>query len=80
MVDVDEFHGELARPHGFARLHGEELGALGQAVLLQLEPDQAGGKAGAVDGHVDLLEHVRMAPTWSSWPWVMNSPRIRRGS
>ena len=28
-------------------------------MLLQFEPDETGGKAGAVDGHVDLLEHVR---------------------
>ena len=58
VVHVDELHGELARPDALARLHGDELGGLHQLVLLQLQLDEAGGEAGAVDGHVHLLEHV----------------------
>ena len=58
VVHMDEFHGELARPDAFASLHGDELRGLHQLVLLQLQLDEAGGEAGAVDGHVDLLEDV----------------------
>ena len=55
---MEELHGELAGPDALARLHGDELGALHQAVLLQLQLDEARGEPGAVDGHVHLLEHV----------------------
>ena len=55
---MDELHVKLAGPHGLARLHGDELRALDRAVLLQLELDETGGEAGAVNGHVDLLEHI----------------------
>ena len=55
---MDELHLELARPDGLARLHGDELGGLQQAVLLQLQLDQPRRQPGAVDGHVDLLQHV----------------------
>ncbi len=58
MVDMDELHVELACPDGLAGLYGDELGALDQLVLLQLQLDEAGGEAGAVNGHVDLLENV----------------------
>ena len=36
VVGVDELHGELARPDHLARLAGDELGLVQQAVLLQL--------------------------------------------
>ena len=55
---MDELHGELARPNALACLHSDELGGLHQLVLLQLQLDETGGEAGAVDGHVDLLENV----------------------
>ena len=58
VVHMDELHGELARPDALACLHSDELGGLHQLVLLQLQLDEAGGEAGAVDGHVDLLEDV----------------------
>ena len=50
--------GELPRPDGTARLHGDELGALDETVLLQFQLDEAGGEAGAVDGHVHLFKDV----------------------
>ena len=62
MVHMDELHGELPRPDGLAGLHGNELGAPGQSVLLQLQLDEARSKAGAVDGQVHLLEDVRDGP------------------
>ena len=62
VVHMDELHGELPRPDGLARLHGDELGALDQAVLLQLQLDEARGKPGAVDGHVYLLEDIGNGP------------------
>ena len=55
---MEELHVELAGPDHLARLHGDEPGGLHQAVLLQLQLDEAGGKAGAVNGHVHLLEHI----------------------
>ena len=58
VVHMDEFHGEFACPDGFARVHGDELGGFHQLVLLQLQPDQSGGEAGAVNGDIDLLEHI----------------------
>ena len=58
MVHMDELHGELACPDALARLYGDELGGFHQLVLLQLQLDETGGEAGAVDGHVDLLEHI----------------------
>ena len=51
-----------SRPDALARLHGDELGGLCKAVLLQLELDEARGEAGAVDGHVHLLEHIGDGP------------------
>ena len=58
VVHMDELHSELSRPDGLAGLHSDELGALGQAVLLQLQLDEPGGKTGAVDGQVYLLEDI----------------------
>ena len=58
MVHMDELHGELACPDALARLYGDELGGFHQLVLLQLQLDETGGEAGAVDGHVDLFEHI----------------------
>ena len=55
VVDVDKLHVEFPRSDGPARVHSDELGALHQAVLLQLQGDESGGEAGAVDGHVHLL-------------------------
>ena len=55
---MDELHLELAGADGAARLHGDDLGGVQQLVLLELELDKAGGEAGAVDGHVHLLEHI----------------------
>ena len=59
VVYVDELHGKLACADRVACVHGDEFGGLGQAVFLQLQADQACGKAGAVDGHVDLTQNVR---------------------
>ena len=59
---MDELHVELPCPHGLPRLHGNELGGLHQPVLLQLQGDEAGGEAGAVDGHIHLLEDVGDGP------------------
>ena len=48
--------------HRLARLHRHQLGAVQQPVLLQLQLDESGGKAGAVDGHIHLLEDVGDGP------------------
>ena len=58
VVHMEELHLELAGLHSLARLHGDELGGVQQSVLLQLQLDEPGGEAGAVDGGVDLLEDV----------------------
>ena len=58
VVDVDEFHGEAAGFDGVAGLVGDELDLLVQAVLLQLQLDQAVGHGGAVDGAHHLLHGV----------------------
>ncbi len=62
VVHVDELHLELAGPHRLARLHGDQLRGAGQPVLLQLQLDQPRGEPRAVDGHIDLLEHIGDGP------------------
>ena len=58
VVGVDELHGELARLDHLARLAGDELGLVQQAVLLQLQLHQPRGHAGGVDGHVDIPQQI----------------------
>ena len=58
VVHVDELHLELSGLHRLPGLHGHQLRAVQQAVLLELQPDQPGGEAGAVNGQVDLLEDI----------------------
>ena len=58
VVGVDEFHGEFARADDLARLAGNELGLVQQAVLLQLQPDQPRGHAGGVNWGVDGAQHI----------------------
>ena len=58
VVHVDELHSELARPDGLAGVHSDDLGGFHQVVFLQLELNEPCGEAGAVDGHVHLLEDV----------------------
>ena len=48
--------------HRLPGLHGHQLRAVQQAVLLELQPDQPGGEAGAVNGQVDLLEDIGDGP------------------
>ena len=55
---MDKLHLKFAGLHGLAGLYGDELRGVQKAVLLQLQLDEPGGKAGAVDGGVDLLENV----------------------
>ena len=55
---MDELHLELAGLDGVAGLHGGDLCLLHQAVLFQLQRDQARRQAGAEDGHVDLAQHI----------------------
>ena len=55
---MDELHSELAGPDALARLHRDELGAFHQPMLLQLQLDEPRGEPGAVDGHVQLFEHI----------------------
>ena len=55
---MDELHLKFSGPDGLPRLHRDELGGLQQPVLLQLQLDKARGQAGAVNGHIDLLENV----------------------
>ena len=58
VVHMDELHLELAGANGLPGLHHMELGAAQEPVLLELELDEPGGEAGAVDGQVHLLEHI----------------------
>ena len=62
VVHMDELHLELAGPDGAARLHGDDLGGVQQAVLLKLQLNKSGGEAGAVDGHIHLLENIGNGP------------------
>ena len=55
---MDEFHAEFARLDHVARLTGDELGLVQQAVLLQLQLDETGGHPGGVDRGVDGPEDV----------------------
>ena len=58
VVHMDEFHAEAAGLHHVAGLVGNELHGVFQAVLLQLQFDQAVGHGRAVDGAVYLLHAV----------------------
>ena len=58
VVHMDELYLEFACPDGLARLHGDELGGAHQPVLLQLQLDKPRREFRAVDGQVDLLEHI----------------------
>ena len=62
VVDVDELHVELAHPDHLPGLHGDELGLLEQAVLLQLQLDEARGQPGAVHRHIHLAQHIGDGP------------------
>ena len=55
---MDEFHGEAAGLDHVAGLVGDELDRLVQAVLLQLQFDEAVGHGGAMDGTVYLLHTI----------------------
>ena len=59
---MDKFYLKFSGLHRLARLHRHQLGAVQQPVLLQLQLDESGGKAGAVDGHIYLLEDVGDGP------------------
>ena len=58
VVDVDELHAEPPGLDHLARLAGDELGLVQQAVLLQLQLHQPRGHAGGVDGHVDIPQQI----------------------
>ena len=62
VVHVDELHRELARLDHVPRLAGDQLGLVQQAVLLQLQLDQARAHAGGVDGGVDGPQHIGDGP------------------
>jgi len=62
VVHVDKFYLKFSGLHRLARLHRHQLGAVQQPVLLQLQLDESSGKAGAVDGHIHLLEDVGDGP------------------
>ena len=62
VVDVDELHVELAHPDHLPGLHGDELGLLEKAVLLQLQLDEPRREPGAVYGHVHLAQDVGDGP------------------
>ena len=59
---MDELHAELARLHHVPGLAGDELGLGQQAVLLQLQADQAHAHAGGIDGGVDGPQHIGQGP------------------
>ena len=58
VVHVDELHLEFPGPHGLPRLNGDEPCGADQPVLLQLQLDEPRREPCAVDGQVDLLEHI----------------------
>ena len=62
MVHVDELHREPPRLHHLARLAGDQLGPVQQAVLLQLQLDKAGGHAGGIDRGVDGPQDIGQGP------------------
>ena len=62
VVHMDELHAELARLHHVPGLAGDELGLGQQAVLLQLQADQAHAHAGGIDGGVDGAQHIGQGP------------------
>ena len=55
---MDELHLEAARLDGLAGLVRHQLHDVGEAVLLQLQPDQAVGEGCAVDRGVGGLEDI----------------------
>ena len=59
---MDELHGELPRLHDVPRLAGDQLGHVQELVLLQLQPHQAQGHAGGVDGGVEGPQDIGQRP------------------
>ena len=59
---MDELHGKTPRLDHLARLAGDELGAVQQAVLLQLQLDEPRRHAGGIDGGVDGTQHIGQRP------------------
>ena len=59
---MDELYAEPSCLDHVPRLTGDELGAVQQAVFLQLQLDESGGHAGGVDGGVDRPQHIGQRP------------------
>ena len=62
VVHMNELHAELAGLDRHAAFDRDDLGGLQKPVLLELQANEARGEAGAVDGHIDLLEDVGDGP------------------
>ena len=58
VVGLDELHIELAELHDVPEGDDVPLRIVQQVVLAELVLDDAHGQAGAVDGHIDLLEDI----------------------
>ena len=62
VADAEEFDAQAPYLEGGVGLHDVEAGVLEQAVLTQLDGDQAVGEPRAVYGHVQLGQHVGQRP------------------
>ena len=58
VVGVNKFHGEFPGLHDVPRLAGDELGAVEQLVLLQLQAHQPQGHPGGIDGGLEGAQDV----------------------
>ena len=59
---MDELHGELPRLDDIPGLAGDQLGAVQELVLLQLQPHQAQGHPGGVNGGVEGPQDIGQRP------------------
>ena len=58
VVHMDELHAEPPRLHRIPRLTHHQLGLAQQVMLLQLQPDKAGGHTGGVHRHIQFPQEV----------------------
>ena len=58
MIDMDCFNLKFAKTDNIARLNNIEPDCACKTMLLKLTLDKSDCKAGAVNGHIDALEHI----------------------
>ena len=62
MVGLYKLHAEAAQVYGLSVLYHLSLCALHHVVLFQLVLDERDGQLCAVNGHVDLPQHIGQGP------------------